>query len=269
MVMLLILFTGCRKESIETDRFYKMYGSGTGDAGEFIRQLADQKVYFGHQSVGYNILDGVQQWEDETGEDLSMVLSRDFASVKDIPLVHFKIGTNGDPRGKVDDFVALVDQIPEEEQATVFFKFCFADFNENTEVDDLFDYFREKMLYLKDNHPNINFLVSTVPAMAVQKGWRGLAKRILGRAPYGYLQNMKLFEFNQRILTEFNGVLPVFDLAGIEASRPDGSRETFRYRGSEHACMPSYYASDFGHLNDFGARMVSYNLLAFLAGDQK
>lgn len=263
------LVTGCQKQSFEMDQFYKMYGSGTQDAGEFIRQLADQKVYFGHQSVGNNIVDGVQQWEEETGMDLSMELSRDFASVSQISFVHFMVGTNRDPRGKVDDFVTLVDQIPEQENAIAFFKFCFADFHESTDVDDLFVYFREKMLYLKDKHTNIHFLVSTVPAMAVQKGWRALAKKVLGRAPYGYLQNIKLFEFNRKILSEFDGILPVFDLAGIEVTRPDGTMETYRYKGSDYPCMPDYYASDYGHLNDFGAKTVSYNLLAFLAKELK
>jgi hypothetical protein len=29
--------------------------------------------------------------------------------------------------------------------------------------------------------------------------------------------------------------------------------------------MPLIYRSDYGHLNDFGAKTVSYNLLAFLS----
>jgi hypothetical protein len=260
-----LLLAGCQQESFERDEFYKTTGSGTEDVGGFISQVADQKVYFGHQSVGNNILDGLQQWEDETGIDLSKEFSRDFASMPDNSFVHFKVGANRDPHGKIDDFVALVDQIPEEENAIAFFKFCYADFHEGTDVDDLFAYYSEKMLYLKDKHPNINFLVPTVPAMAVQKGWRAAAKKVLGRAPYGYLQNIRLFEFNEKVLSEFDGVLPVFDLGGIEVTRPDGTMETYRHKGSDYPCMPDYYASDYGHLNDFGARTVSYNLLAFLA----
>jgi hypothetical protein len=264
-----LLLTGCQKESSEKNQYYEMYGSGTQDVGGFIRQVAEQKVYFGHQSVGYNIIDGVQLWEDESGIELSKAFSRDFSSVPETSFVHFKVGTNGDPRAKIDDFVTLVDQIPEQENAIAFFKFCYADFHESTDVDDLFVYFSEKMLYLKDKHTNIHFLVSTVPAMAVQKGWRASAKKVLGRAPYGYLQNIKLFEFNRKILAEFDGILPVFDLAGIEVTRPDGAMETYRHKGSDYPCMPDYYASDYGHLNDFGARTVSYNLLAFLAEELK
>jgi len=266
---ILMLFTGCQKESFEKDQFYRMYGRGTGDVGSFIGQLMDQKVYFGHQSVGYNILDGVEQWQNETGIVLSKSFTRDFSSGAETSIVHFRVGENGEPHAKIDDFVALVSQIPEEEKSIAFFKFCFADFNEDTDVDELFAYFSEKMLYLKDKHTNIKFVITTIPAMAVQKGWRALAKKILGRAPYGYSQNISISEFNQKVLSEFKGILPVFDLAGIEVTRPDGTMETFRHKGKDYPCMPDYYASDYGHLNDFGARTVSYNLLAFLAEELK
>jgi hypothetical protein len=264
-----LLLSGCQSETFEMDQYHKMYGSASDDVGALIEQVADQNVYFGHQSVGYNIMDGVQQWELESGINLSMESSRDFASLPENSFVHFKVGANREPRGKIDDFVNLVDQIPAEENAIAFFKFCYADFHESTEVNDLFSYYSEKMLYLKDKHPNITFLASTVPAMAVQKGWRAAAKKVLGRAPYGYLQNIKLFEFNQRLLTEFDGILPVFDLGLVEVTRPDGTIETYRHKGNDYPCMPDYYASDYGHLNDFGARTVSYNMLAFLAEELK
>jgi hypothetical protein len=263
--VVLLFLHGCQKKSFEGDQFYKMYGSGTEQAEELLAHVSRQKVYFGHQSVGQNIVDGLQQWESETGAPLNIEFSRNFASLPAASFVHFKVGANRDPRGKIDDFANLVDQIPEGEEPLAFFKFCYADFHEDTDVDELFSYYREKMLSLKDKHPRINFVVSTVPAMAVQKGWRATAKKILGRVPYGYLQNIRLNEFNQRLRQEFEGVLPVFDLAGLEVRRPDGTIETFRHKGVEYPCMPSYYASDFGHLNDFGARMVAYNLLAFLA----
>lgn len=264
-----LLLTGCQKESFETDQYYKMYGSGSEDVGVLLKKVSDRKVYFGHQSVGYNILDGLKQWEVETSIKLSVDFTRDFVAYSETCLVHFKVGTNREPHGKIDDFVALVEQIPDEDQAIAFFKFCYADFHEGTNVDDLFAYFKEKMLYLNDTYPNLTFIVPTVPAMAVQKGWRATAKRILGRAPYGYLQNIRLSEFNERIVTEFDGIIPVFDLAGIEVTRPDGSMESFTYKGIEYPCMPDFYASDFGHLNDFGARTVSFNLLAFLAEELK
>lgn len=260
-----LIFTGCSNTAEEPDLFYVSQGDGTEELSAMIGQLAGTKIYFGHQSVGQNIMDGLELWEDLGAEDLSMGQSRDFASLPETSLVHFRVGANQDPHGKIDDFVTLMEQIPEEDTAFAFFKFCYADFHEGTEVDELFSYYSEKMLYLKENRPHIHFIVSTVPAMAVQKGWRALAKKVLGRAPYGYLQNIRLNEFNQKLVSEFQDVLPVFDLAKIEVTRPDGSVETFRHKGKDYPCMPDYYASDFGHLNDYGAKLVSYKLLAFLS----
>lgn len=265
----LILFTACANKAEEPELFYVSQGDGTEEVSALIGQLAGTKVYFGHQSVGQNIIDGIEQWEDLGAKDLSMGQSRDFSSLAETTFVHFRVGANQDPHGKIDDFVGLMEQIPLEDTAFAFFKFCYADFHEGTEVDELFSYYSEKMLYLKKKHPNINFIVSTVPAMAVQKGWRAIAKKVLGRTPYGYLQNIRLNEFNQKLVSEFEGVLPVFDLAGIEVTRPDGSMETFRHKGEDYPCMPDYYASDFGHLNDFGAKLVSYKLLAFLSNNLK
>jgi len=72
------------------------------------------KVYFGHQSVGRNILEGLETWKEETKIDLEVTESRDFSTVPGSPFVHFAIGNNGDLRGKVDDCVSLVETIPSE-----------------------------------------------------------------------------------------------------------------------------------------------------------
>jgi hypothetical protein len=265
----LFILTGCRNKTYEPELFYVSQGDGTEEVRAMVGQLSEKKIYFGHQSVGQNIIDGLKLWEDLSGVGLSMGESRELTSLPETSLVHFRVGTNRDPHGKIDDFAGRIEQIPEEEHAAAFFKFCYVDFHEDTDVDELFTYYREKMFDLKENHPNINFIVTTVPAMAVQKGWRGIAKKLLGRAPYGYLQNITIHQFNQKLISEFEGVLPIFDLAKIEVTRPDGSLETFRYKGDLYSCMPDYYASDFGHLNDFGARLVSYQLLDFLSKELK
>ena len=87
---------------------------------------------------------------------------------------------------------------------------------------------------------------------------------MLSREPSGYLENIKRQEINERIINELAGDFPVFDLALVESTLPDGSRSTYKYAGSEYPCMPETYTHDSGHLNDFGAKMAAFNLLAFL-----
>ena len=94
---------------------------------------------------------------------------------------------------------------------------------------------------------------------------RPTAKKILQRAPHGFLENIKRNEFNERVLNELQGDFPIFDLAAVETTLPDGSMHTYKHKGNEYPCIPDFYTSDLGHLNDYGARLVAYNLVGFLA----
>lgn len=264
-----MLLPGCQKSNYKLNEIYTLDGSGTKDAAELLENVASLKIYFGHQSVGNDILDGVEQWENETGVHLKKVESKDFSSVGDASLVHFGVGSNTDPRSKIDDFVTLVEQIPLEDSPVAFFKLCYVDITGDTDIEPLYEYYKEKMLYLKESSPNIRFMVSTVPLKGRQKGIKAIVKKLLGRQPTGVLGNIKRNEFNERLIKEFKGVLPIFDLGGIESTRPDGTIETYSFKGYEYACMHKNYTYDYGHLTELGAKTLSYNLLAFLAKEFK
>ena len=268
IAIILVAFS-CNKTEINMDDFSPIYGSGKDNAGDLIKQISDKKIYFGHQSVGRNILRGLDAWQNETGFSLEVVESRDFSTVPEAALVHFAVGQNGDPSGKVDDFISMMEYVSEEEHPLAFFKFCYADVTAETDVESEFAYFKKNLLELKDRYPHIRFIASTVPYTGVQTGLRALAKKILGQAPYGVRENIKRREFNNMIINDLGVIMPIFDLAGVESTRPDGSIETFRYKGEEYPCLPAFYRHDYGHLNDFGARIVSFNLLAFLSEEFK
>ncbi|MDF1576419.1 MAG: hypothetical protein P1P86_14620 [Bacteroidales bacterium] len=251
------------------NKIYVKYGGGTEFAGTYIEQVAGLKIYFGHQSVGNNIISGITQWEDETGVQLSKVESKDPALNVEISLVHFKVGSNSDPHSKIDDFVSLVAQIPDEGNPVAFFKLCYVDITPDTDVDKVYGYYKEKMLYLIEMYPNIRFMACTVPYMGLQKGMKAIAKRMLGRQSTGHLGNIKREEFNKNLLNDFQGVIPVFDLGGIESTLPDGSKATYNFKGSDYPYMPDIYTYDLGHLTELGSKTLSYNLLAFLAEEFK
>lgn len=251
------------------NEIYVKYGDGIENTGAYIEEVAGLKVYFGHRSVGNNIIGGIEKWEDETGVKLVKVESEDPTSHSDAPLVHFGVGKNSDPRSKVDDFVSLVGKIPEGGNPVAFFKFCYVDITSETDVDEVYAYYKEKMFYLKENYPNIRFAASTVPYMGKQGGVKALAKKILGKALVGYLNNVKREAFNKKLIADFQGVMPIFDLGAIEATLPDGTPETFTKDGTDYPLMPIIYTYDMGHLTHLGARTLSYNLLAFLAEEFK
>ena len=210
-------------------------------------------------------MSGIAQWEEETGVRINKVESRDFTSTGSASLVHFRVGQNGDPKSKIDDFVSLMKTIPEDTTSAAFFKFCYVDVTAGTDVDQVFEYYKEKMQALKEAHPGCNLILLTVPLTAKQTGLKAAAKKILGRKVAGQEDNVKRSVFNQRMLNELADDFPVFDLAAVESTLPDGTKKTFTFEKREYPSMPGIYTSDGGHLNDYGAKVVSYNLLAFLA----
>ena len=58
---------------------------------------------------------------------------------------------------------------------------------------------------------------------------------------------------------------PIFDLARAESTRPDGSRETFRYEGKDYYSLVPAYSSDGGHLSERGQRTLGADLIRFVA----
>ena len=55
------------------------------------------------------------------------------------------------------------------------------------------------------------------------------------------------------------------DLAGVESTHPDGTRESFTSRGKDYFALVPSYSHDGRHLNEPGRRAVAEALLVFLA----
>jgi hypothetical protein len=264
-----IILYGCSIKEDNMSEFHMTYGGINENVGALLKEADKHNIYFGHQSVGWNIISGIEKWEEGAGIKLLKRESRDFTEIADASFIHFAVGKNADPKAKIDDFVSLVGTIPKAAESIAFFKFCYVDIIASTNTAELFDYYKERMHHLKNEYPNINIVLMTVPLTGIQKGWKSMVKKLLSKVPYGYIENLKRSEFNKMIMEEFSGVFPIFDLARIESTLPDGTIEKFSYKEAEHPCVPDFYTSDMGHLNDYGAKVVSYNLLAFLAEEVK
>jgi hypothetical protein len=260
---------GCSIKENNMSEFHLTYGGNIENVGILLQEAVKQNIFFGHQSVGWNIISGIEKWEEEAGIKLLKTETRDFKDIDDASFTHFAVGKNADPLAKIDDFVSLVGTIPKTTEPIAFFKFCYVDIIPSTNTDELFDYYKERMHHLSKEHPEIKVVLMTVPLTGIQKGWKSIVKHTLGKVPYGYLENIKRSEFNKMIIEEFSGVFPIFDLARVESTLPDGTINTFSYKEAEYPCVPDFYTSDLGHLNDYGAKVVSYNLLAFLAEEVK
>jgi hypothetical protein len=206
---------------------------------------AQVRIYFGHQSVGANILQGVK----ELGVSL--------------PIKDEFLAENGDPLRKLRNFKAAVGEGSRYDIALV--KFCYVDINADTDAHALFERYRATLDELHAKNPRTVFVHVTLPLTTVQSGPKALAKRLLGRAPYGTVENLRREEYNRLLRATYAGREPIFDLARLESIAPDGTTASVTWNGATAPVMSSAYTDDGGHLNVKGRARAAQEFVTVLA----
>ena len=230
------------------------------------QKLSQKKIYFGHQSVGNNILDGIKDVMKQTPQIKVNIIELSKLNDFDKPFfAHSGVGKNEDPRSKCEDFADIMDKKIAEKADIAFFKFCYVDVVPNTDVNKLFSSYKETLSSLKEKYPKVTFVHVTVPLTAAQTGPKAFIKKIIGRPIGGYEDNIKREQFNTLIIKEYEGKDPIFDLARIESTAPDGSRAVFEKDGKTFPRMVPAYTDDGGHLNEQGRKVVAEQFLIFLS----
>jgi hypothetical protein len=95
--------------------------------------VAKRRIVFGHQSVGANILYGVQYLFKEAGIQLKVTESR--IAAKGTGITHFSIGRNGDPLSKINDFADVIKSGLNPDIALM--KLCYVDILSSTDAKKL------------------------------------------------------------------------------------------------------------------------------------
>lgn len=230
------------------------------------QSLGTKRVFFGHKSVGANIMNGVADvLRDEPRIGLRVADDKDALAGGGVVFAHGSVGKNGDPALKTDDFARLIEGPLRGKVDVAFHKYCYADVTEKTDVAAVFGYYQTSMARLRAEFPGVTFVHVTVPLVRVQSGPRAALKLLLGQNPGRYGANFARERFNDLMRDAYRGKEPLFDLAAIESTRPDGSREAIQSgKRSGYALVPAY-TLDNSHLNEVGRRRVAEELLVFLA----
>lgn len=223
--------------------------------------LDKKRVVFGHQSVGGNILNGIERLAAQDGVKIDISEQRTAPAQQGIN--HFFIGKNGDPMSKIRDFAATVDAGAAQGADVALMKLCYADFNAATDARQLANAYIVSLESLAQRHPGTSFVAVTVPLMAVQTGPKAWIKRLIGKQPSGYLDNAKRTEFNTLLRERYLAEDRLFDLARIEAE-PTGKRSTIRVDGQEVEALNPELTNDGGHLNERGQKLVAAAFLNFV-----
>lgn len=179
--------------------------------------------------------------------------------------MHAAFGENGNPLAKTEGFVNALLVDGGEQVEIGMQKFCFADFERDTDPERMFAKYEEQVARLQAVRPGLHILHVTTPllvgdrpALTVAKD---LVKSVIGKTTTN--ERMRgLRRFNQLMRSRYKGTNAIFDLAAIEANN-------HQVRGSEghstESLAAEYATPDGGHLNALGQRVVAAHLLLFLA----
>jgi len=228
-----------------------------------LQQLAHKHIYFGHQSVGANILDGVKTLAAQAGVPVPINEVPSASAIRSGGFSHVFVAENGDPHRKLASFKAALGEGAPVDLALV--KFCYVDITADTDVRGLFDAYRDTIEELRRKNPRTVFVHVTLPLTTAQTGPKAFVKWLLGRAPSGTIENVQREEYNQLLRREYAGREPLFDLARIESVSPNGTQTTVEWHGKVVPAMYPGYTDDGGHLNAEGRRIAARHLIALLA----
>jgi hypothetical protein len=233
------------------------------DSSAALRELVRLRVFFGHQSVGRNILDGLRDWLGETGLSWPIVEPAE-APREGAALMHATVGHNGQPLTKCEDFRRLLDAGALGRVDVALLKFCYVDVQHEDGAIALCDQYRATLEDLARRHPATVLVPVTVPLTHAEGGLGVVARELLGRPNTAKLSNLARQTFNDRLRHGWS-VTPIFDLAAAESTRPDRGAEAFTYKGRRAQNLVAAYTDDGRHLNAAGRRTAAAALVQTLA----
>jgi hypothetical protein len=230
-----------------------------------LKSVGQERVFFGHQSVGGNIMQGVR---DIAGGDpasqLKLLNLKDGLPHTQTCFADAYVGKNGNPKSKIDDFGSIMEKLRDANPSIALMKLCYVDITRQSDLDQIFGEYVSAIETLKQKHPSTIFVHVTAPLTAEE----GLVRRIYHSLRGGIIDqtadNLARERYNEKLRKRF-GSESIFDLAAVESTHPDGSREGGETPSGKYYSLVKAYASDEGHLNEHGRRIAARELVRVLA----
>jgi hypothetical protein len=213
------------------------------------RAAARVRVFFGHQSVGWNLIDALPGVYAEYGAPAPTVVEGKQAAGSAGSFLHAQMGRNTDPRSKIDEFAAVIRGGVGDRVDVALLKFCYVDFSADTDAEALFATYRATMDALQRDYPDVVFLHVTAPLMTEDNS---------------AAENMVRQRYNEALRSAYPADV-VFDLAAVESTAPDGARVSGRHHGATYYALYDGYSDDGGHLDAEGAARADAALIATIA----
>lgn len=230
------------------------------------------RTFFAHQSVGADILAGIEQLASN-GSYVARVLELASARLEpdlthSLNIIHQRIGANREPLTKIAGFRAVLDAKDRPEIDAALLKFCYVDITTQAEAEALWRQYETAIEELSAVHPRLHLIHCTVPLRALPMGpyaWlrRALSQRLGHRHP-AIAANRARDWFNRQLRQRFGGGHRLFDLAALESRRANGKPCELIDAGTRVPSLAREWTYDGGHLNDRGRTMAAAAFLEFL-----
>lgn len=179
----LILIAGCKEDRMDRISDYESRLDTVQQ--ERWDSLAQKKIFFSHQSVGQNILDGLKDvMASHPAVKLDIRETSSPGGFEKPVFVHAFVGENKNPKLKIDHFRKILDSRVGQLSDIVFLKLCFVDIDRNTDIEDLFKYYDETVQSLTNQYLNLKIVTITVPLTTQPSGLKAVFKKMLGRYPW-------------------------------------------------------------------------------------
>ncbi len=228
-----------------------------------LHDVAQYKIFFGHQSVGFNIMNGVESIYRNSNIPIN-IAEDSVDGLQESFFLHAPVGKNKDPKSKIDDFARKIIDL-DGNIDIAFLKFCYVDFRDGVDVKDVYTYYDKKINMLSDKYPHIKFVHLTSPLTIKKETWKTKLKLLFGVGGlWEYRDNVVRNQYNSILLSDESKTTSIFDIARYEATSADGSVEKFSYEGNDYLYLDPRYSSDGGHLNEQGSQWVAGKLLDFI-----
>jgi hypothetical protein len=218
-----------------------------------VRRAAEARVFFGHQSVGGNVMKGITALFRVNGGGrpryIDITGGNAFLPRSDTGYIaHAFVGRNGRPLEKIADFDSILRGGAAKRIDVALLKLCYADVKANTDVEEVFHRYRAVLLALEEDYPEVTFLYSTVPLKT--------------EAP---ADNAARARLNKLIRDEYGESGRLYDIAAVESTTLDGDRISGTYEGESYDALFPGFSTDGGHLNEAGATVAATALLKQIA----
>ncbi|HMI47830.1 MAG TPA: hypothetical protein VK481_04090 [Gemmatimonadaceae bacterium] len=242
------------------------HGNGTGSPIGVSRWsiVARRTIYFGHQAIGRSVVAGVEGVAHEHALPLRVIHTREPATVTGPAFVHFLAGRSRDFASKNAAVLRLLESPTRARRPVLMLKYCYGDVKSAGDSATMFEAYRDTVDTIQFEHPDVTVIHATIPLVTVEGALESGTRQFFGR-PTRRDGAIARHRYNELVRFEFSDTEPIFDLAKVEATQPDGTLAGFTAGGRLVETLATENTDDGTDLNARCQRAAAQALLDLLS----